>query len=149
MASINDAVLVNFKGVRDSLAALPGKVAKKVARKAVYAGATKIRDEARARVPVDTGALRSKIVVKNGEPKRGEFSAHVGVGKGTLARGARKGKTPRRYAHLVEFGTAKTPGKPFLRPALDAGADPAIEIVARTMREGIAKEVDAGRKGQS
>lgn len=149
MASINDSILVNFKGVRDSLASLPGKVAKKIAKRAVYAGAREIRDEARSRVPVDTGALRSKIVVKNGEPKRGEFSAHVGVGKGTLARGARKGKTPRRYAHLVEFGTAKTPGKPFLRPALDAATDPAIEIVAKTMREGIAKEVDGGRRGQA
>jgi len=148
MASINDSVLVNFRGVRDSLASLPGKVAKKVARQAVYAGAKEIRDAARARVPVDTGALKARIVVKNGEPKPGKFAAHVGIAKGIYAKGKMAGKNPRRYAHLVEFGTPSAPAQPFLRPALDAAAEDSIEVVASFMRKGIAKEIDEGRRGQ-
>lgn len=143
MPSINDKILLNFREVSRALQELPRGVVKNVVRRSVYAGATKIRDVAKAKVPVDTGALRASIVAKtNRTDQTGAISASVGVARKKFVRGRRGGKSPRRYAHLVEFGTAKVAASPFLRPAMDTQLDAVIEVTAMKMRQGIDVEAE-------
>jgi HK97 gp10 family phage protein len=137
---------------------LPQKLARNVMRGALRAGANTLRAEARAKVPVDSGALRQSIRV----------SARLRGTKATarVTAGGRARKGDAFYAHMVEFGTQahkisanmkralvingqlvrgeiSHPGarpRPFMRPALDAKAQQAIEDVARYIRERLAKE---------
>lgn len=61
-----------------------------------------IRDEARVRVPVRTGALkrsiRVRVVGRRGNRRTAVFAGGPGA----------------RHAHLVEFGSARTPARPYL-----------------------------------
>lgn len=140
MPSINDKVVLNFAAIRGALLSVPKNVATKHARRGIYAGGVLIRESARSKVPVRTGALRSRIVSVTDKNRNGEITARVGIKKGEFSKGKRKGKNPRRYAHLVELGTIRTAAKPFLRPALDTNVDAILETVAAKIREGIAKE---------
>ena len=123
---------VTFKveGMREVLAALeelPKRVRKNVVRRSLYAGATIVRDEARRRVPVRTGALKKTIIARTNKPKKSYpdlFFGEVAIqsqafnfGKKGRARKVKKDPMrtrkyyrgeiyPRNYAHLVEFGTA-------------------------------------------
>jgi HK97 gp10 family phage protein len=130
-------------------------------RGALRAGAQVIQEEAKARVPQDTGALRDSLRVKTGA-QGGKVYAYVQAGRS-------KKKGDPWYAHLVEYGvkphviiagggTKKgkalaaagrilgekvdhpgAPAKPFLRPALEAKAQSAIDSVADYLRKRIAK----------
>ena len=140
MPSINDKVVLNFREVRKRLEDLPKKIVSKVVRRAVYAGAAVMRDAAREKVPVDTGALRSAIVVRPKAKKGGEVSASVGIARKKFVKGKRAGRSPRRYAHLVEFGNPNAAPQPFLRPAMDTRIDEVIEATRKKMSEGIDAE---------
>lgn len=144
MPPINDKILLNFREVSRALQELPRGVVKNVVRRSVYAGATKIRDVAKSKVPVDTGALRASVVaIRNKIDRSGEITSSVGVARKKFVRGRRGGKSPRRYAHLVEFGTAKVAASPFLRPAMDTQLDAVLDVTAKKMREGI--DVEAAK----
>ena len=77
------------------------------------AAANVVRDRARQKVKVDTGALRNSLRVRRlkGDPKL-DVRVYAGNRKKRVEGGA-------FYAHMVEFGTVKMPAKPFLRPALN------------------------------
>jgi HK97 gp10 family phage protein len=140
------------------LDALPKKVEKNIMRSALRAGAMVIMEQAKANVPVKTGALRDSLRVSTGY-KNGKVTATVKAG----------GKTKRGgdafYAHMVEFGTsahniaAKAGGwlsfmnvfakevahpgaraKPFLRPAMDARAQDALVAVGEQIKKRLTKE---------
>lgn len=140
------------------LADLGPKVARRVATKALRAGARIVRDEARLRVPVQTGDLKRSIKTKSRKARvTNERTVSVGVAG-----------TEGPLAHLVEFGSAAhtieaapgkiladketgkvfgtkvshpgTPPKPFLRPAADTKAAAAIAEIARVLADGIAVE---------
>lgn len=49
---------------------------------------------------------------------------------------------PRRYWHLVEWGTRRSRAKPFIRPALDANERLALESV----RDGLRQRIDRVKK---
>lgn len=66
--------------------------------------ATRVQNEARRLAPVDTGRLRSSI--QRGPLQRDRLGAFVEVGTNVA------------YAPFVEFGTFRSPGQPYLRPAL-------------------------------
>jgi len=70
-----------------------------------------IAEDARRRVPVDSGKLKSTIRVTRlkGDPRRNV----------RIYAGNRK-KQGAFYAHMIEFGTVKMKAKPFLRPAVNA-----------------------------
>lgn len=67
----------------------------------------RVQASARALCPVDTGRLRSSIVMKRGRDGRG-FYVEVG--------------TSVTYAPFVEFGTSKQRAQPFLTPAIAQAA---------------------------
>lgn len=83
-------------------------------------GALVIAEYAENMVPVDTGFLRSTVFVRYaGNDVEVGFEAP--------------------YASYVEFGTYKMVAQPFLRPALDFGADEAlsaiVDSVTKNMRD--------------
>lgn len=83
-------------------------------RAAVKSTADKIRDDAKARAPVQTGHLRSSIVSESGKVGK---EAEVWVWAD--------------YGVFVEFGTYKMAARPFLSPAVAAHVDEFADAVGR------------------
>ena len=107
---------VGFEELERVLLSLPGALAEFVQGDGLFAAAGVVRDEARALVPVDTGALKSSL-------RRARRSARVPTGRGvrTIPNAAavvRAGRSGVRHAVFVEYGTVNTHARPFLMPAL-------------------------------
>ena len=116
--------------MRKQFKELSDKMQRRVLRGALRAAARPVLKDAKARVPVRTGALKKAIGVAV-TVKTVESTATIGV------RRKRPGQ-PARRAHLVEFGTKHTSARPFLRPALDSKK----EAVVRTLAEALKKQID-------
>src|SRR5690606_20961625 len=89
------------------LAAIPGQV-REAAQKAVVRQANTMAKAMKAKVPIDTGKLRDSIVVTHPDARTPPYSQPGGsviVPEMTAAITA--GNKDVRYAHLVEYGTAK------------------------------------------
>jgi len=102
------------------------------ARRVLREMADKIADDARRRVPVDTGALRSTI--------------RPWVSKKTLdasvSAGGKSGGVDVYYAHFVEYSTKKKPARPFLYPAGRAHEQETEERLTAVMYEALRKGVE-------
>ncbi len=134
------------------ISALNKTVANRVVRKAATAGARLIRDEAKSRVPVDTGLLKRNIVVKKFRDQ-GPGNVRYGIGLVSSKAVYSNNKTNRRkgrvgqsyyqdkafYGHMVEFGTRKMKARPFLRPAFESQKEKAVDIVKNTLKEELDK----------
>lgn len=84
-----------------------------------------VAEDARALVPVDSGDLRSGIVVSKIAPEGSDIdqdgqSVFVGPLANLLF-----------YAGFVEFGTVKMRAQPFMGPAVDANEALVFEILGR------------------
>lgn len=109
---------LDVKAVRRTLLGFEDKMAKKIVRRGVRAGAAYMRDEARKFVPIRYGVLKKHIYARADRSRdRNEIRAVVTIRKGTVMVGGEK-VNPRRYAHLVEFGTRHSKAQPFFRPAM-------------------------------
>lgn len=163
--------------LKNQLEALKLSLSKKGAtRRAMYAAGAKIRDRARQLAPVRTGALKKAIVYRD-NVSRDKTDPEMFYGKVTVSSGAfevtargkakrlKKGAAakgakinPRKYAHLVEFGTSghsvrkgsrkgsrpplekPHPGgkpRPFLRPALQTEASGAVDAFKESVKKSI------------
>jgi HK97 gp10 family phage protein len=143
------AELIQVHGLRELGAAfklLSDDLQGKVARAATNAGAQVIKRRAIANVKsspsVVTGSLAASVIVKKVPKSRTELtSEHMvtvrGRGKVSKKTGAKQSEAP--HANLVEFGTVKAPAEPFLRPAIDAGKEEAIEAVRKRLEARIKK----------
>jgi HK97 gp10 family phage protein len=149
---MNTSVKVSgLKELNVFLDTLPDKLQKNVMRAALRAGAKVIADQARENVPVASGKLKKDITI--GTRSRG----------GVVTASVKAGAKSAWYAKFVEFGTAaheinakpgsvmmfngqiairvNHPGakpQPFMRPALDARGQAAVQAVAEKMREVLA-----------
>ena len=124
---------------------LPGKADELVKGDALRAGAKVIAADAKARVPVATGALRDAIVVRKATAKQRRF------GLGAVLIGFKKKssyftESASRRAHLTEFGTSTQQAQPFMRPAIDTQTTAALAAIATDMRKGVAK-IEAELRG--
>jgi HK97 gp10 family phage protein len=95
--------------VTPKLAAFAGKIEKEVEMELDVVSADMV-DLSRSLVPVRTGFLRDSI-----------FHHVAGF---TLDFGAEAD-----YASYVEFGTSKTPPRPYLRPALDGSSQKILDAI--------------------
>lgn len=151
--------------VIEGLGRLSTAVERSMLRKAIAKGLKPIVRIAKANVPVKTGLLRKAIksaVTKmvSGkvyvDPKvfsvkskaAGTVRVFEEYGPGSKT-GYKKSKAmilastpdseidkPAKYAHIVEFGGPKHRNPtPFMRPALDAGRNEALDIIANEFRE--------------
>lgn len=137
--------------LRKKLRELPDKIAKKHLRAAVAAGAKVIRDDARTRVPVDTGLLRRSVIQKwireqSGNTRQTFYVLWRRGKKYQAVKKKSKGKVlvvnqDAFYGLFVEFGTAKMAARPFMRPAFEMRKQDALQAIANKLREALRTEV--------
>jgi HK97 gp10 family phage protein len=127
-----DAFAISFDdaGLQAALDEI-GREAQASTRPAAQAGAQVLYDEVLLRVPVSNkvrttksgrtitpGALKASIYQVYSQDNSGDDRSTYHVSWNYR-------KAP--HGHLVEYGTARTPAHPFLRPAFDAVASAALE----------------------
>lgn len=139
-----------FNDLLREIDALPMKLRKGAELSVLRAGAGLIRKSAKsfAARSKDSGALAKSIAVTI-TGKTGSKTARVGPLKNfkmtvtrtwpetmRTGRGDNADRTytmeanPQRYSHLVEYGTSKTPAKPYIRPAIDATQEKVADAMA-------------------
>jgi len=140
-----------FEHIQKLLRQLPPILQKGALRKGIRAGAKIIAEEARRRVPVDTGALRKSIKVRAATRLRKKTAVGVRVVAGE---GDYKGDT--FYGSFIEYGYWKqetyrlgsriysmkrgkgkstwVPPDPFMRGALESKAKNAVIVCAWAVR---------------
>ena len=106
VAGITAAIELDAVGFMRSLRAALEELEVKTEDDLVRVG-LRVQSRARSLCPVDTGRLRSSIVMRKGRDGRG-FYVEVG--------------TSVNYAPFVEFGTSKQRAQPFLLPAVAEAA---------------------------
>lgn len=109
------------------------KVASRLGDKALRAAAKPIVKDAKRLAPRRTGVLRRSIVAVKGKDKGGAYAATR-----TVLIGFKKPASS--YAHLVEFGTLHSAAQPFIRPAMDARAQDALNEMVEVLSKGLLRE---------
>lgn len=139
-----------LKELHDILQQLPVRLEKNVMRGAIRAGSKPVAEEARRRAPVlkdgdprrVMGALSKSVRVMSPNVKQGVVRGGVVAGgKSSVGRGKNKVQADAFYAHFVEFGTVNMAAQPFMRPAVDAKTNAAIEATAQYIRERVETEL--------
>lgn len=135
---------VNLNGIEEKLNEIGPQLAKKYLRKAMKAGMQLIVDDAKAHVPVDTGALRDSIVsVATLSAKQDSGRCAVGPSQdpGVKKSGQDFDQSPALYGMLIEFGVPSRHIErvPWLRPAFDAQADNVVVKFVEVLAEGLAE----------
>lgn len=145
--------------IKRKMRAIPDKAAYNASRRALRKGANVIRDKARAgaaRVndPATPENIAKNIVAQAGAKKydrrRGGPAFRIGVLGGARdmskygeIKGAGK-KNPGGdtfYWRFLEFGTSKMGAQPFMRPAMNQGADAAFSATVTAMDVEFSKEL--------
>jgi len=154
---------LEFKGIRElarNLESLPDKLQKSAEKAVLRAGAVPIRRVAKAKAPVGTGpakGLLKKSIGLSVKKVKGITSARVGPRSNPVSLGikiARKTKGKRRkgepyeafknpvyYSHLVEYGTAHSAAKPFIRPAVDQTQDEILSAMSTGLDKHLTRQV--------
>lgn len=101
-SGVTTALAIDSEGFMRSLVAHLGQMVVESEEQLVTVG-LKTQNKARSLCPVDTGRLRSSIIMTKGRDGQGFY---VEIGTNVV------------YARFVEFGTSTTPAQPFLIPAL-------------------------------
>jgi len=102
-------------------------------------------DAAIANCVEDTGELRASITISTKRPGAGDTVVVVGLRIGKRPNVPGKLPPARRW-HFVEFGTAHTRARPFLRPAFDQNAAKVAELMAVEINKQIASIRKRGGK---
>lgn len=129
---------IEFKveGLRElerALLELPRTTAKGVMRRVGIKALTPMRDEARALAPDDPATsppydLKSSIEIGS-KRQKGRSREREGPSEVVLYMGPTKFGYPQ--AMIQEAGSFKQPAQPYMRPAFDAKAHEAIDIIAK------------------
>ena len=90
--------------------------------------------------PLIVGTSKKSMAVK-AWIKNGQLGFVIGPRVASVSRKKKNGKRQRQqirhdgfYAHMVEFGTRHSRARPFMRPALDAKGQAAVNAVQETLR---------------
>lgn len=140
-----NSVTVKVEGLRElgeRMKSLSDDVNNRIARAATAAGAVVIRNAAQAKVPVDTGNLKKNIIVKRLPKGESSLTSEhiVTVRQGKLTKKQKeKGLGDAFYGRFVEYGTAKMPARPYLRPAYDQNKERAVEAIKDRIKKRIEK----------
>jgi HK97 gp10 family phage protein len=115
---------------------------------------------AQSRAPVDTGALRKSLQIEARKPRNKDKSSRyildgdVAIALITTAPGKKLAKTKfvnqrtgekqtgitsDARATIMEFGSAKTPAQPYLRPALESNAHTITNNLATSLGQALEK----------
>lgn len=146
---------VEVKGLRELMLALeklPQEVQKKPVQQALRAAAKPMRDDAMSRVPRETGTVQKNIVVQRSKLYNGKnFVYGVVLRVRNMSKRLKKSKGYAGdpfYWKFLEFGTAKMPARPFMRPAFEGNKDKAIQIIRERLARGIENEARKLNRGR-
>lgn len=131
--------LSGFRELEQALNELPKATARNVLRRIGKAALEPMADHAAALAPEQTGKLSFSIIVgeqRTRRAKRGALKRKDGV---EIAMGPSAGLGVLQYATFAEFGTVDTPAQPYMRPAYDQGAEPALQYVETSLAQEIHK----------
>ena len=142
-------MLAGDKALIRALETLGDRVAKKVVRGAVAAGASPILKAAKAKAPRRTGLLKKALGTKVRVGKNGVVTARIGARTNVVGTVNGKVYRPARIAHLAEKGFINTAGDfvpphPFLFPAAAEQNDAAMNAITNKLASGIAREAARG-----
>ena len=163
-----DGVTVKIDGLKEieeALKNLSKSTARRVQQRVLMKRAEPIRDAAKAKVPVWSGALKDGIIATTKRPrghKTAAARAFAKAGGGAAGRAAAKAAggtpvevfvvTPRLpQAHMVEFGSVHNPKPvPYMRSAFDENKRAALDGLAKDLWDEIAKAAarSAKRRGR-
>jgi HK97 gp10 family phage protein len=132
VASLN---LIGFEEVRATFDVLPEKLKKKALRPALRSGAKVIQKDAKARAPkgkYSTGRNKKYIKIKSLKRSRKSFGVKVQTGTRQELGIPRDAKG--YYPFSLEYGTKKTPARPYMRPALSTNRKKATMEVGRKLK---------------
>ncbi len=101
--------------LRRNLARLAGAERRRAQQDGLEAGARIVETYAKILVPVDTGTLKSSIMVDEVTPRQAIIGPHTD------------------YAEHVEFGTSRMEAQPYMRPALDEHENEIVQAVSNTV----------------
>jgi HK97 gp10 family phage protein len=133
---------------------LPEEIAKKLFRKALRESGRVIQKEVQSRAPVKVedsgaksnslppGALKADIKTRvSVSPEKGGGSVSIGPGKKTahVARWVENGHNIVGHKPNKKKSGKKTKARPFMRPALDASAQKAVETFAKVLGDAISE----------
>ena len=144
--TINISVL-GSEELQRRLNALPAKVGKKIARKALRAGAKLVQARAKALVPVDEGDLRKSLKVRTRKRRKRQPDVFgIEVQTGTREQLGIKADAPGYYPLAVEYGYHRVDGtwiapRSYLRAAIDATRARVIFMVKDSIRRLVESEV--------
>lgn len=140
--------------------------AKNTLRRALTKAAQPVADRAKQLVAVDSGGLRDSIKVSGrlaNPVGKSEFHAAMkaGLGKGAAVsamrdarRAADRGSTIEVYigpgqqphAHLIEFGTARSPAQPYLRPAWEETREQVLADIKSQVEAEMDRSIQRARR---
>jgi HK97 gp10 family phage protein len=148
------------KLIRD-MKSLSPKLQRRGLVQALRKGMAPVRESAKARAPVDTGALKNAIIVRANNKlgkRNGGAAMQVGIRGGAKeykdnSRNRRMGRVGKSfeqggnqfYFRFLEFGTSKLAARPFLVPALRENVDKTTKIVAENLRIAIDRIARTGK----
>lgn len=120
--------------LKDRLADIEAKIAKKALRTAARKGMAIVRDDVKANAPEDTSddadTLKTKaFIALQTSFRQGTLYVRVGV-RG----GAKKNPNTPYYWRMVEFGTQHQAAQPFMTPALENNAEAVLERITAALK---------------
>lgn len=156
------AEMVKLSGLRESVAALralPSEIAGHNGgplRGALFAGTKVMHEEVVRRAPEESGNLKRNIIIfRDRDPRSSGMAEHymivirVGRRSRRVKKAYRVGRLSPRlralggadawYGIFPEFGTAKMPAHPFMRPAFEEKKMAAVSTFIVELRKGVAR----------
>lgn len=134
--------VLGLKEVDDVLNNIAPNQARRLARATITGIAARIRKEARARAPRDTGDLKKAIKSRNerGDPFKPVSSVYVERGRNT--------RYDAYYWRFIEYGTVNKEAVPFFSPAIDEVRADLTRIVREEFGKKLEKALKRERKKQ-
>lgn len=124
-----DIQITGLKELDRALQELAWPAARRALRKGMRQGANVVRDEARAKAPIDSGNLKRRIRTRERSEEAGNMRFDIEVPRSAF------------YGRFLEYGTSKMAAKPFLRPAAEAKTEEAVTVMRDALSEAIEIEM--------
>lgn len=131
---------IDIEGAEEIMAVLEdmGSEAVEILDQAARKGAEIVLADARRRAPVDTGELKSSLVLKSGTKQGGGDIGKINKKiKGVYYVTRQSGKA--RHFAPVELGTKERSATPYLRPAVDENQKKISDTVTKEISRAVGK----------
>jgi HK97 gp10 family phage protein len=138
---------IKIEGIAElkrALGKLPKSLQAAGEKSALRGGAFLISKAAKSRAPVASGHLKKAIGISV-KTVKGRTTARIGAKsdrKTVIRYGKEAISNPANYSHLVEYGNATTPARPFIRPAVESTKGAVINAMAAGFNRHLGKVIN-------